>query len=393
MTHELGSTMSTKAILERLIAFDTVSRHSNMALIHYVQSLLSEHKIDSKLIPSDDAKKANLYAMVGPDKSGGVMLSGHTDVVPIDGQNWTKPAFKLTEENERYYGRGTTDMKGFIASALSIAIEASQHKLRSPLHIALSYDEEIGCVGVHSMISMLQNSPSKPSICIVGEPTSLNVATAHKGKTAIRVKCTGQEGHSALAPKALNAIYMASDIISIIRDTQNSIKRRCSKQQIEDVDYTTLHVGKINAGVALNIVPNSCIFDFEIRNVAGDDPNTILDNIKKRADEMLAPLKSEFSQADLNYTIINQYPGLDTPLDSQVVEFVKSLTGAHNTTTVAFGTEGGLFSSVLSVPTVVCGPGSMDQGHKPDEYIEKSELKRCDDMLAKLLHFLQKNKI
>ncbi len=385
--------MNTDDILKKLIAFNTVSRNANIDLMHFVQRLLKDHNIATTLIPNEAGTKANLFATVGPNTNGGVMLSGHTDVVPIDNQNWTKPAFKLVEENRRYYGRGTTDMKGFIACALSAAIKAQRCTLASPLHIALSYDEEIGCVGVHSMIAMLKDSPNKASLCIVGEPTNLAVATAHKGKTAVRVECIGQEGHSALAPKALNAIYMACDLIRIIQDTQESVKAQCNEEQLEDIDYTTLHVGKINAGVALNIVPNSCVFDFEIRNVSQDDPEEILNNIKTRASELLKPLKVQFSQAAITYKVINQYPGLDTPIDSEAVAFVKSLTGANSTTSVAFGTEGGLFSKVLSIPTVICGPGSMDQGHKPDEYIEISELRKCDQVLSKLLGVLEKNKM
>jgi len=384
--------LTTRDILAKLISFDTTSRNPNRALIDYIDSLLQEHGIASTTIPNEDNTKANLYATIGPTDKPGIMLSGHTDVVPIDGQDWTKPAFELTESERRYYGRGTADMKGFVACALTAGINASKLQLDTPLHLAFSYDEEIGCVGVHSLLDMLQQAPVKPSMCIVGEPTSLNVATKHKGKTSIFAKCIGREGHSALAPNALNAIHLACDLVSIVRDKQEQIKNQCTAEDLSDVPYTTVHVGRIHAGQALNIVPNLCTVNFEIRNDSADDPQEILNDIYQSADALVKKAKAQAPEAAIEFEILNTYPGLNTGTDSEVVEFVKSLVGANDTSYVAFGTEGGLFSTRLNIPTVICGPGSMAQGHKPDEYIEVDQMNRCEHMMERLLEQLAANR-
>jgi acetylornithine deacetylase len=315
------------------------------------------------------------------------MLSGHTDVVPVEGQDWTVPPIALTARDGRLYGRGTADMKGFLACALAAALRAGA--LRTPLHLALSHDEEIGCVGVRSLIDMLAGAPVRPRLCIVGEPTSMQVVTGHKGKTALRVRCTGREGHSALAPEALNAIHLACDMIGAIREVQAEVADGGLRDAGYDVPYTTLHVGRIEGGVALNIVPNACGFDFEIRNLAGDDPEALIGALRERAEEIVGPLRGQFPEAAIGIEVTNRYPGLDTPEDAEVVAFVKALTGGNGTGKVAFGTEGGLFSGALGVPTVVCGPGSMAQGHRPDEFVSLEQVARCDAMLEALLERLR----
>lgn len=368
---------------------DTTSRNPNRELMDYVANLLKENGIDSTLVPNEDGTKANLYATVGPTDKPGIMLSGHTDVVPVDGQDWSVPPFELTERDNRYYGRGSTDMKGFVAASLTAAIDASKLNLKTPLHIALSYDEEIGCVGVRSLIDLMQKAPVKPAMCIVGEPTNLGVATQHKGKTSILATCTGLEGHSALAPNALNAIHLACDLVSVIRQKQQDIADACTEDDLTEVPYTTVHVGRINANQALNIVPNKCTVNFEIRNASADNPTVILDEIKHSAASIVEAARQQASEANIEFEIWNSYPGLDTPINSRVVEFVKSLVGANDTTYVAFGTEGGLFSEAVGIPTVVCGPGSMEQGHKPDEYVSVEQMQLCEQMMGRLLEYLQ----
>lgn len=380
---------SSTEILKELIAFDTTSINPNMDLMRYIVDLLSQYDIHSKLIPNKEGNKANLYATVGSLELSGVMLSGHTDVVPIDGQNWTRPAFKLTRENDLLYGRGTTDMKGFIACSLHAAIVASKRDLKTPLHLAFSYDEEIGCVGVRSMIDMLEKAPVKPAMCIVGEPTSLSVATGHKGKTGMYANCRGREGHSALAPYALNALHLATDFINALRKIQSELEESGGRDGDYDVPYTTVHAGIINGGVALNIVPNFCRVAFEIRNIAEDNPDEILQRIKHEAQVITNLAKQHAEEANIEIEIFNTYPGLNTSPDAKVVDFVKSLTGANSTCKVAFGTEGGLFSQKLGIPTVICGPGSMSQGHKPDEFIEVGQINKCDRMLSKLVEHLE----
>lgn len=381
--------MNTVDILEKLISFDTVSHRPNLDLMEWVRDRLAEAGVEATLIPDESGKKANLYATVGPKDVPGVMLSGHTDVVPVEGQAWTRDPFRMTEEGGRYYGRGSTDMKGFCASALAVAIKAAKRDLRTPLHLAFSHDEEVGCLGVRSLIDMLDGAPVRPAMCIVGEPTSMQVATGHKGKTALRATVTGREGHSALAPLALNALHLGADFVTAIREVQADVAANGTRDGDYDVPYTTVHVGKMQGGVQVNIVPNACVLDFEIRALAEDDPQTLIATLKARAEAIVAPLRTEFPEAAIEIEELWNYPGLGTPSDAGVVNFVKGLTGANGTIKVAFGTEGGLFSQRLGIPTVICGPGSMAQGHKPDEFVSAEQLDRCDAMLAALVERLE----
>ena len=381
--------MQTADILARLIGFDTTSSKPNLALMDWVQDLLGGAGITAQILPDASGGKANLYATIGPQDRPGVMLSGHTDVVPVDGQVWTRPPFVLTEAEGRYYGRGATDMKGFVASALAAALMAARRPLATPLHLALSYDEEVGCLGVASLIDMLAHAPHLPAMCIVGEPTGMQVATGHKGKIALRAACTGREGHSALAPMALNALHLGADFLGAVRRLQDEVAESGLRDGDYDVPYTTLHVGKMQGGVQVNIVPNLCTLDFEIRNLAGDDPQALIDRLRVEADRITAPLKAAFPEAAITIDRLWDYPGLGTPSSAPVVQFVKSLTGANGTMKVAFGTEGGLFSTRLGIPTVICGPGSMAQGHKPDEWVSVEQITRCDAMLAALLDRLE----
>lgn len=381
--------MTTLELLRDLIAFPTVSVDPNRALVDYCAERLEAVGAEVTIIEDETGLKANLYATIGPRDRPGVMLSGHTDVVPVEGQNWTVPPFEMTELEGRIYGRGATDMKGFVASALSSALQASEMDLQTPLHLAFSYDEELGCLGVHSMIDMLAKAPFRPIFCLVGEPTEMGVATGHKGKTAFRVTCRGKEAHSALAPTGLNAIYLAADMIGSLRGLQTEIKETSARDDAYDVPYTTVHVAKIAAGGALNIVPNTAEFFFEIRNLPEDDPETLLARIRAEADAILAPVRKGFPDASISVEITNNYPPLSTAEDADVVRFVKSLTGGNSTLKVAFGTEGGLFHRDLGIPTVICGPGSMAQGHKPDEFVTHDQLVKCDAMLAALLEKLR----
>ena len=381
-------TKTTIEILQDLVTFPTVSRDSNMDLISYVQELLEGFEIASSLTFNDEKTKANLHAIVGPADVPGVMLSGHTDVVPIDGQDWSQDAFTLTEKDGLLYGRGSADMKGFIASVLASVPAMVAAELKRPIHLAFSYDEEIGCIGVRRMIDVLANSPVKPAFCIIGEPTEMQPAIAHKGKTGMNCICTGVESHSALAPFGLNAIYLASEMITEIRKIQDDIIATGARDNDYSVPYSTLHVGVIKGGTALNIVPNECRFKFEIRNVKAEQPGPIVEKLKAAAQVITDRYKAGFADANVEVEIFNEYPALNTEPEDEIVLFVKSLTGANGHTKVSFGTEGGLFQERLGLPTVVCGPGSMSQGHKPDEFIAKSELEKCDVFLERLIERL-----
>jgi acetylornithine deacetylase len=373
-----------REILARLVAFPTVSAASNLGLIDWAATLLAAYGIATTRVPDATGLKAGLVATVGPAGRPGVVLSAHTDVVPVDGQRWTGDPFALTERDGRLYGRGTTDMKGFLASALHAALRAAATQLASPLHLALSWDEEIGCVGARTLLPAVAALPVRPAFCIVGEPTRMAVVTGHKGKTAARAICTGRDGHSALAPQALNAIHLACDFVAALRVRQAEIAADGRRDPGYAVPYTTLHAGRIDGGVALNIVPNRCTVDFEIRNLAADNPAEILAGLRADAGRIAAAERERFPEAAIEIDVTNAYPGLDTDPASEAVALVRALAGT-GTGKVAYGTEAGLFVEMLGVPTVVCGPGDMAQGHRPDEFVSEAELAACDAMLDRLL--------
>jgi acetylornithine deacetylase len=380
---------STPEILARLIAEPTVSRQSNLALLDYVEALLRPAGARIERFAHPDGSRANLWASIGPDGPGGVVLSGHTDVVPVAGQNWTTDPFSLTERQGRYYGRGTADMKGFVAAALHAALMAATRPLQKPLHLALSYDEEIGCLGVRGMIEALATRPDRPALCIVGEPTGMRIATGHKGKLALRACCHGQEGHSALAPNALNALHLGASFIAALAARQEELRALGPRDLDYDIPYSTIHAGMMRGGTALNIVPNLCEIDFEIRNIAQDDPRQILAGILIDAETIAAPHRDRFPQARIKVETVSGYPGLNTPHHAAAVQFLRRMLGNDAPTLkVAFGTEGGLFDQQLGISTAVCGPGFMDQGHKPDEFVSADQLAQCDRMLARLIDAL-----
>jgi acetylornithine deacetylase len=377
--------MDMRAILDRLIAFETVSHMTNLPLMRYVEALLAEAGIESTLIFDETGEKANLYAIVGPRDVPGVILSGHVDVVPVEGQNWTRPPFELTQEGSRLYGRGTTDMKGFDACAIACVLQAAKRELKVPLILALSHDEEVGCRGVGSMIDAIAEWPMPPRLCIVGEPTSMDAAIGHKGKVALRVTCIGRAGHSSAAPLALNAIHLAMDFTAAVRELQAEVAANGPFDPDYDVPYSTLHVGKISGGVQVNVVAHSCVIDMEIRTLAGDDPARLIAKLEAAAEAIVTPLRSNFPEAAIAINRLWDYPGLGTAPDADVVSFVKGLTGGNAHMKVAYGTEGGMFAQRLGLPTVVCGPGAMTQGHMPDEFVEIAQLERCEAMLSALL--------
>lgn len=379
--------MNTLAILEKLIAFATVSRDPNRPLIDFVQSFLSEHGIESEVVEADGGRKANLFATVGPRDKPGVLLSGHTDVVPVDNQSWSSDPFKLWVANGRAFGRGTADMKGFVASALALAGRAASRKLTTPLHLALSHDEEIGCVGVRSLIDTLRPR-LRPNLAIIGEPTNMTIATGHKGKLAARAICHGVTGHSALAPKALNAIHLACDFVAALRRLQEEIRHSGMRDLDYDVPYSTLHAGRIEGGTALNIVPDRCTLEFEIRSLPEDDAEATLSRLMEEAASIAEARHGIFPVARIEIERLNEYPGLGTPADSAAVAFMSELVEQPALRKVAFGTEGGLFSSELGIPTIICGPGSMEQGHKADEFISLDQLDACDRLMDRLLEKL-----
>jgi len=379
--------MNSAQILERLTAFPTVSRDSNLDLIEYVRDFLAARGVESRLYVDASGRKANLYASIGPTDRGGILLSGHTDVVPVDGQTWTADPFRLRERSGRLFARGAADMKGFIACALRAADLARQRHLQIPLQLAFSYDEEVGCLGIRSLIDDMADWTHLPKFCIVGEPTMLRTAVGHKGKTALKAHCHGRAAHSARPAAGLNAIHLATDFIGRIRARQAEIERSGRRDESYEVPYTTLHVGVIRGGSALNIVPDACELEVEFRNLAADAPEELIAALRADAAAVVAASNGD-PDAHIELQVENAYPGLDTLPDAEVVAFVATLTGNRECIKVGFGTEGGLFSGSLGIPSIVCGPGSIEQAHKPDEYIAVDELARCDSMLDALLERL-----
>lgn len=378
----------SRDLLAHLIAFDTVSRESNLALIEFVRDYLAGLGIDSELIYSDDRRKANLYARIGPAGAGGVMLSGHSDVVPVDGQAWTLPPFALTERDGKLYGRGTADMKGYIACVLAALPAFLANPLRVPLHLAISYDEEVGCLGVRSLIEALEHRPERPSLCIIGEPTSMRPVLGHKGKLGMRCEVHGAACHSAYAPQGVNAIEYAARLINRLGEIGQRLAAKERHDERFDPPYSTVQTGTISGGSALNIVPEHCRFDFEVRTLPADNAETIAHELQAYAAELVPQMNAVQPGTDIRFTPISAYPGLATAADSEAAQLLALISGSEDFGTVAFGTEGGLFDQA-GIATVVCGPGSMDQGHKPDEFVSVEQLNQCDAMLLRLAKWMQ----
>lgn len=376
---------SSRDVLKALVAFDTTSRESNLQLIEFVRDYLASCDVPCELIYNQQRSKANLFATIGPTDKPGIVLSGHTDVVPVDGQPWTVPPFELTERDGKVYGRGTADMKGYIACMLALVPSLVSTSLRLPVHIALSYDEEVGCLGVRSLLAELEQRPVKPMLCIIGEPTELKPVLGHKGKLAIRCDIHGHACHSAYAPLGVNAIEYAAELIGELGRIGDRLKAPEHHDVRFDPPFSTVQTGMIGGGKALNIVPADCRFDFEIRALPSHDPNDVARDLKTYAEQHVLPrMRAVSDRSEIRFSELSAYPGLATDAHSEAAELIAAFCGSRAFGTVAFGTEGGLFDAA-GIPTVVCGPGSMDQGHKPDEFVSLDQLNACDAMLQRML--------
>ena len=376
---------SSRDVLKALVAFDTTSRESNLQLIEFVRDYLASCDVPCELIYNQQRSKANLFATIGPTDKPGIVLSGHTDVAPVDGQPWTVPPFELTERDGKVYGRGTADMKGYIACVLALVPSLVSTSLRLPVHIALSYDEEVGCLGVRSLLAELEQRPVKPMLCIIGEPTELKPVLGHKGKLAIRCDIHGHACHSAYAPLGVNAIEYAAELIGELGRIGTRLKAPEHHDARFDPPFSTVQTGVIGGGKALNIVPADCRFDFEIRALPSHDPNDVARDLKTYAEQHVLPrMRAVSDRSEIRFSELSAYPGLATDAHSEAAELIAAFCGSRAFGTVAFGTEGGLFDAA-GIPTVVCGPGSMDQGHKPDEFVSLDQLNACDAMLQRML--------
>jgi acetylornithine deacetylase len=377
--------MNSVGLLKTLVGFDTTSRESNLQLIEFVRDYLAGFDVPCELIYNAERSKANLFATIGPAGQSGIVLSGHTDVVPVDGQPWTVAPFELSEHDGKLFGRGTADMKGYIACVLGLVPALVAAELRMPVHIALSYDEEVGCLGVRSLLAELQQRPVKPLLCIIGEPTELKPVLGHKGKLAMRCDVHGHPCHSAYAPLGVNAIEYAAELIGELGRIGQQLKAPEHHDARFDPPYSTVQTGVISGGKALNIVPADCRFDFEIRALPSQDPTQVAQQLQAYAEQQVLPrMRAVSEHSAIRFSELSAYPGLATDAQSQAAELIAAFCGSREFGTVAFGTEGGLFDAA-GIPTVVCGPGSMDQGHKPDEFVSRAQLDACDAMLQRML--------
>jgi len=378
-----------RSLLTSLIAFDTTSRESNLQLIEFVRDYLNQWAVPCELIFNADGSKANLFATLGPDDRPGIVLSGHTDVVPVDGQPWSVKPFELSEKDGKLYGRGTADMKGYIACVLAAVPGLLAEPLRMPVHIALSYDEEVGCLGVRALIANLELREHKPLLCMIGEPTELKPVLGHKGKLAMRCDVHGAACHSAYSPQGVNAIEYAAELIGELGRIGMSLRSPQRHDPRFDPPFTTVQTGVISGGKALNIVPADCRFDFEVRTLPNHDPYEVAQQLQQYAVQQVLPrMQAIDAGSRISFSELSAYPGLATDAHSQAAQLIARLCGSSAFTTVAFGTEGGLFDAA-GIPTVVCGPGSMDQGHKPDEFIALDQLEKCAAMLERLTLYLR----
>ena len=385
-----ASTASVRSLemIRKLIGFPTVSRDSNLDLIDFVREYLKPFDADVRLTFDDDRRKANLFATLGPRPSvhgGGMVLSGHTDVVPVQGQAWDSDPFTMIERDGKLYGRGTSDMKGFIAVVLALLPEFVQRGLKSPIHLAFSYDEEVGCIGVGRMIHDLAAAGIKPQACIVGEPTLMRPVIAHKGKKSYRATVRGLAAHSGYAPSGVNAVEAAAEAVAYLKRMARRHRDSGPYDRGFDVAHTTVHTGVLHGGTALNIVPHECSFDFEFRHLPGDDPEKLIEEFKTYVTKTLEPeMRAVFKDAGFDIQLMSQIPALDNSAETDVVALAQALSGNLETGKVSYGTEGSQFQQA-GIPTVICGPGSIEQAHKPNEFVTLEQLAQSEAFLRGLM--------
>jgi acetylornithine deacetylase len=375
-----------RKLLTELVGFDTVSDKSNLALVDHVEDYLRSHGVSAQRITDSTGQKAALWVTIGPADTPGIVLSGHTDVVPVAGQNWSHDPFTLTERDGKLYGRGAADMKGFVAVCLAMVPEMARAKLAAPIHLALSYDEEVGCVGVRPLLEEVNKLPVKPLACFVGEPTLMQVAIGHKGKHALRAIVRGQACHSSLAPQGVNAVEYAAELITEIRRRAQEISNGAAYDRLYDIPHTTLLTSIVHGGTALNIVPDTCELQFEARGLGVNEAKEVTDGIVAwAASELVPAMQSANPDCGVDFEQILQYPALAIQPGNPLVTFAKTLAGRNDHIKVSYGTEAGLFVAIADIPSVVIGPGAIAQAHRPDEYVEIAQLERCAEMIEKLI--------
>jgi acetylornithine deacetylase len=377
--------LTSRALLERLVAFDTTSRDSNLHLIDFVADYLRGFGIDSHRIVDPTGKKANLWASIGAGGTGGLVLSGHTDVVPVDGQPWSTDPFVVTERDGRLYGRGTSDMKGFIACALALVPDLATARLKEPVHLAFSYDEEVGCIGVHGIIDHVRAAGIRPRLCFVGEPTNMQVVDAHKGIVVVRTTVTGLEGHSSAPQDGVNAVEIAAQLIMRLVELHHDAQKPENQDARFTPSWSTITVGTIIGGTAHNIIPRHCSFEWQIRGLPGLDQDRLIADYAAWAEREVAPaMRAVHPQATITHDVLAGTVALRPDPGSPAETLALKLAGSNRTQAVSFAAEAGIFQAA-TIPTVIIGPGSIREAHKPDEYIELSQLAAADAFMQRLL--------
>ena len=377
--------MNTIDILTKLISFRTISELTNKELAKYISNYLAKYKVKTQLFEGNPGQ-FNLYAKIGPEVDGGIILSGHTDVVPTEGQNWITNPFKLVKKKNKLFGRGSCDMKGFIAVVLALIPKLKINKLKKPLHLIFSYDEEIGCVGIQKLIPFLKKIKPKPAFCIVGEPTEMKLVNMHKGKKNFVVLFKGIESHSSLTENGVNAIDYCGELINYLKNLQKIFIKTKNHQKFNP-PYPTINIGKIQGGLAVNIIPEQCELEFEIRDTPNLKTEKIIKEIKIFLKKLEKKMKIKNKKCSINFKIQNNFPPLETSEKKKIINLALEKLKSNSISSVSFGTEAGVFNKV-GFETIVCGPGSIEQAHKPNEYIEEKQLKKCDEFLTKIVDFL-----
>ena len=377
---------NTEAILEKLISFKTISTNQNLDLINYIRSYLEKLNINYYLDFNETKDKANIFFQIGPNVPGGIILSAHTDVVPIEGQEWNKDPFNLTKKNNLYYGRGTCDMKGFISVVLSSLKKMKSVKLKKPFQIALSYDEEIGCLGAPKMISKIKKKFPTASLAIIGEPTLMKVVNSHKTSIGLKTKIIGYEVHSSIMHEGVSAIMVSSEIINWLNKQNNKNKKKVKScyDLFFNPPYTTLHVGKINGGTATNITARNCDFTIDIRCLPKEDPFQWINKYEKYCKKIEKNIRKINKDTSIIINKSHYVPGLKPEADGVAEKLVRKLTGDNSLNSVSYGTEAGQYQEA-GYSVIICGPGSIEQAHKENEYISEKEIKKCESFINQLI--------
>jgi acetylornithine deacetylase len=377
----MATPVKSQELLAALVAFDTTSSKSNLKLIDFVDAYLKDQGVASTRIPAPDGNKAALFATIGPDGKNGIGLSGHSDCVPVEGQNWSSDPFTLTLRDNKLYGRGSCDMKGFLACVLASVPLFKSRKLNEPVHIIVSYDEEVGCTGVRPLIKMLGNELPKPKAIIVGEPTDMTTIDAHKRIDSYLTAVTGREAHSSMPQLGVNAIAVAAKLILELERLAAELLR--VKDDRFDPPFGTMQTGTIKGGTAGNIVPKSCEFHWQIRSLPGTGPDEVEQAFRRYEDGLLPAMRQVALDAGIVTKLLNSVPAFQAKDNSEAIALALSLSGANATHAVSYGTEAGLFEEA-GCPTAICGPGNIAQAHAADEFVTLAQLDLCMAFLARL---------